>query len=713
MSFTRDFTSGSPPIGSDSSGSGSTAQATSAGFNLSTGRLVAVRVKWEAANGTCTVADTAGNTYTAATKQRDATNELSTQWFYCLNTTFGNASNIWTATLPTGSLYRDIVAFIYTPGGIASFIGESGAAQVSADTHAVSAAITAGTLAVCGGSENVGQAATPDSGWTEQSDVAANASHSFDRIDAPGGTVTPGFTFATSTSWTIAGITFSDAGTGPVITGLSTGTPSPGDSLVITGTAFGASQGAGSVTIGGVTQTVTAWADTSITVTVVRGSNKFGAALNVVVTDNALAASAPFGLTALLPISGWSYVNLTTINKAASNRLTASPDLESTDQISWETVSAGVTVAADATFYAVNSVRSFQFEVWSSGGGWGLMATQEFSPPALFTFRRKNGGRTHTKLWRREGWINTRVSAAGWFNKDLILPAAASSLSASVAETLNAADTITASAVAAAVVAEIGSAADTISAIAGFNAVVTETGSVADTVSATADFNAVVTETLSGVDTVSALLTIVATVSEALSGADTVTASALFSAIVAETLAAVDTVTVSAVFSADISETLSAVDTTDASIAGAGGNTYNVSIDETLNAVDTIDASAVYSTSVAETLTAADTVDTLLTQLAAVIETLNAADTVMGATTATASISETLVAADTVSTLLIATASVNEILAALETVFTQTDFNAVVLELMNANDSISATGGVSPPSSGHAYYLLFKRRTRR
>lgn len=693
MSFTRDFTSGSPPIGSDSSGSGSSSQATSAGFNLSTGRLVAVRVKWEAANGTCTVADTAGNTYTPATKQRDATHEISTQWFYCLSTTFGNASNIWTATLPTGSLYRDIVAFIYTPGGIASFIGESGAAQVSADTHAVSAAITAGTLAVCGGSENVGQAATPDSGWTEQSDVAANATHSFDRIDAPGGTVTPGFTFATSTAWTIAGITFSDAGTGPVITGLSTGTPSPGDSLVITGTAFGASQGAGSVTIGGVTQTVTAWADTSITVTVVRGSNKFGAALNVVVTDNALSASAPFGLTALLPISGWSYVNLTTINKAASNRLTATPDLESTDQISWETVSAGVTVAADATFYAVNSVRSFQFEVWSSGSGWGSMATQEFSPPALFAFRRKNGGRTHSKLWRREGWINTRVSAAGWFNKDLILPAGASSLSDSVAETLSAADTITASAVAAAVVAETGSAADTVSAIAGFNAVVTET--------------------LSGVDTVSALLTLIAAVSEALSGADTVTASALFSAIVAETLAAVDTVTVSAVFSADISETLSAVDTTDASIAGAGGNTYNVSIDEALNAVDTIDASAVYPASVAETLTAVDTVDTLLTQIAAVVETLNAVDTVTGDTTATASISETLVAADTVSTILTTTASVNEVLAALETVTTQTSFNAVVLELMNANESTNATGGVSPPSSGHAYYLLFKRRTRR
>jgi hypothetical protein len=54
-----------------------------------------------------------------------------------------------------------------------------------------------------------------------------------------------------------------------------------GDSVTITGTNFGASQGTGSVVISptddetdaaAVSQTVTAWADTSITITAVRGS---------------------------------------------------------------------------------------------------------------------------------------------------------------------------------------------------------------------------------------------------------------------------------------------------------------------------------------------------------------------------------------------------------------------------------------------------------
>ena len=88
----------------------------------------------------------------------------------------------------------------------------------------------------------------------------------------------------------------------PNITSISTAAPREGASLTITGTAFGASQGSGDVKINGVAQTVTAWSDTSITVTVVLGANKFGAAYTVVVRDNALTASNSYaGITGLQP----------------------------------------------------------------------------------------------------------------------------------------------------------------------------------------------------------------------------------------------------------------------------------------------------------------------------------------------------------------------------------------------------------------------------
>lgn len=68
------------------------------------------------------------------------------------------------------------------------------------------------------------------------------------------------------------------ASTGLTITSV---TPSSFDSgiagIVIAGSGFGASQGSSTVDIGGQAQTVTAWNDTSITITSARGSNSMGA----------------------------------------------------------------------------------------------------------------------------------------------------------------------------------------------------------------------------------------------------------------------------------------------------------------------------------------------------------------------------------------------------------------------------------------------------
>ena len=74
----------------------------------------------------------------------------------------------------------------------------------------------------------------------------------------------------------------------PAITLLNPDHGAIGDSVVITGTTFEAAQGTGGVTFNGVPATVTAWSDTSITVTVPVGATTG----DVVVTNNTGDASA-------------------------------------------------------------------------------------------------------------------------------------------------------------------------------------------------------------------------------------------------------------------------------------------------------------------------------------------------------------------------------------------------------------------------------------
>ena len=382
--------------------------------------------------------------------------------------------------------------------------------------------------------------------------------------------------------------------------------------------------------------------------------------------------------------------------------------------------SASLTVLASLTM----SGRLYRVNVTDSNGttpsnSAPLYVTEIIAawPPQQSSLRQIfKRGRSTLWLLDPKNWGGIPLDVAKWFAPELSTAAGGgggTTYNDSVAETGAAVDTVTVSAVFAAAVAETANAADTVTAAAITAAAIAETGSAADTVTATATLNAVIAETLTAVDTPDALLTFIAQVSEVLSGVDTVTASALFNAAVAETLAAVDTVTASALFNAVISETLSAVDTTDATITGAGGTTYNDSVAETLNAVDTVSASALYAGAVAEALSAADSIDALLTQLGVIAEALAATETVNGLITATAAVSETGAASDTVTSLLVTTASIQEVVNAVETITAQTNFNASITEAMNATDSTDATGGSAPVSSGHAYWIIFKRRTRR
>jgi hypothetical protein len=162
----------------------------------------------------------------------------------------------------------------------------------------------------------------------------------------------------------------------PAISSLSSSSPTEGSTLTITLTNGGASQG--TVTIGGVNQTVTSWSATSIQVTVVLGSNKYGSALNLIVTSSLGYSSTPYSVSGgILPASGWSYINMTTPNATTTARLTSvSVDLASADQIHYENKSNLVTVAADGTIAVDSSVTSWQARAWTATYGWGAYSTQ-------------------------------------------------------------------------------------------------------------------------------------------------------------------------------------------------------------------------------------------------------------------------------------------------------------------------------------------------
>ena len=162
------------------------------------------------------------------------------------------------------------------------------------------------------------------------------------------------------------------------VTVSSTSTLREGEAATITGTGFGASQGAGSVTIGGVAQAVTGWADTSITITVARGTNRHGVNLTLTVTNNAAQSG---NLTVQhLPQTGWNFVNLVAPLAAAGDRITAIADLAGGDQLAYEALGGDVNVSADGTFDVDELVTEFDVQAWDLAvPGWGTVGTQTIS----------------------------------------------------------------------------------------------------------------------------------------------------------------------------------------------------------------------------------------------------------------------------------------------------------------------------------------------
>jgi hypothetical protein len=192
----------------DSSGTGATTNPAAA-FNCAAGEVIVVGLKWEGAAGTASVPnDTAGNVYTALTKANNTTQNVFTQLFYCL-VAAANAANVVAPAFPTGATFRSTQVFRATCTGTPSFVAEGVAIEAVTDTNPpLTPAFTAGQYAVAFLGEFAGTTSTPGSGWTEKTDTGANGSHSFDRVDNPGGTITANCTLGTTATWAFAAASF-------------------------------------------------------------------------------------------------------------------------------------------------------------------------------------------------------------------------------------------------------------------------------------------------------------------------------------------------------------------------------------------------------------------------------------------------------------------------------------------------------------------------
>lgn len=176
---------------------------------------------------------------------------------------------------------------------------------------------------------------------------------------------------------------------GPTLSTISTSALKYLDTgITLTGSGFGATKGSSSVIISptnnpadanAVTQTTTAWSDTSITFTVGRGALKYAASGYYVFVRTSGGDSTGQAVS-LSPQTGWAYAGIVTPDPTASNRITATADIASGDQLAYGNIqgTGTVVVTSSATFNATSTVTAFDVEV-NDGIGWGTTATQTLS----------------------------------------------------------------------------------------------------------------------------------------------------------------------------------------------------------------------------------------------------------------------------------------------------------------------------------------------
>jgi hypothetical protein len=142
-------------------------------------------------------------------------------------------------------------------------------------------------------------------------------------------------TLTASAEWAAGLWAFEEVAAGTcTITAVDDSTPAIGQSVVITATGQGATQGTRDVRIGGTVQTVTAWNATSITVTIVRPAlAKLRSAVNVEIFNSGALDSNSFAITGVEPASGWDAVDIVSPASDYFKRVSTRPDIAAGDQL--------------------------------------------------------------------------------------------------------------------------------------------------------------------------------------------------------------------------------------------------------------------------------------------------------------------------------------------------------------------------------------------
>lgn len=383
------------PAWDPSGGTSTTKDATVSG-PLVVGDLVYVYVPYVITGDTThTVTDSLGNTYTEITTQAGVTpkyflsgdGNTGGRHFFSVVTVAGTPSFIRATAAAACSMFGCFAEVLRGMTGtpLQATVAYARRAGVGATTDALaSGSITVSTPPVAliawaraiSGSNGATLAA--GTGFTSrQTGLKANGLADFVRVahkrvtasGAQTATWTPG---QAGNDWIAGAIVFSELSTDPLITGTSSATPAEGSTLTANGINL-KDAGNSTATIGGTACTITTQSATAPQLTVALGTNKFGAAVNLVITTSGAIASNAYALT-LAPATGHSYIDIVTPNTTATYRFTSVADVASGDQI--EVDNPNVTVYNDATYsYNPLLVTSFQFRVWTAGSGYGPWGT--------------------------------------------------------------------------------------------------------------------------------------------------------------------------------------------------------------------------------------------------------------------------------------------------------------------------------------------------
>ena len=264
-----------------------------------------------------------------------------------------------------------------------STIGGSGTATASSSPYALSTSTA--TIPANSVSFGIGSASSNGTGYTVNSPWAvvtttnskARVARRADVSEAAGQSLEGSYVGVSGQTVASVWVSFIEAGVGPTLS-AAPATAFPGQSITVTGTNFGASQGTGGVTIGDIAQTITAWSDTSITFTTVLGVNSYGASKPLKVTNGSGGVVVSSIELVANTAGGFGYVAMDNPNTTDESSVAfgATPAVVTGDQFEWEDFNnlGNLTVDAQGFVSNVDTAGTFRGRFWdATDQTWGAV----------------------------------------------------------------------------------------------------------------------------------------------------------------------------------------------------------------------------------------------------------------------------------------------------------------------------------------------------